>query len=359
MFSGSYNNNDVNFLLKIIDIDETDTLLKEKMIQSGEKHYSQMLSIEKAPSKEYLEVFYQSLDNNKERFAQDILNLAFKIQNKATDDNIILVSLARAGTPVGVLLKRIISEIFNKNATHYSVSIIRDKGLDINALNYIYKNHGDSNIFFIDGWTGKGVISKELKKSVNYFNQINNSHISNLLYVVSDISGMADYCASTIDYLIPSAVLNSTISGLISRTLTGVENLLKTDFHACKFYSSLKENDLSLWFISEMMDIITYLKYNQTNDLSEIEKDYLKDKSVSFLNNLMLKYKINNVNYIKPGLGETTRVLLRRVPQRILVKNIDSNEVKHLLVLAKEKNCPIEEYKDMTYKSVGIIAQVD
>lgn len=35
-------------------------------------------------------------------------------------------------------------------------------------------------------------------------------------------------------------------------------------------------------------------------------------------------YKISDVNLIKPGVGETTKVLLRRVPWMILVNDMDN-----------------------------------
>ena len=48
---------------------------------------------------------------------------------------------------------------------HYSVSIIRDRGIDENALHYIYRTHPEGKIQFVDGWTGKGAISIELTKA--------------------------------------------------------------------------------------------------------------------------------------------------------------------------------------------------
>ncbi|MFN8575723.1 MAG: cysteine protease StiP family protein [Candidatus Sericytochromatia bacterium] len=355
MFHGTYKENDVIFLLKKIDIKEIDIENKEKLIQSGEKHYSQMLSFEKEPSKEYLSVFYESLELNKEEFAKDILYISSIIKSK---NKPVLVSLARAGTPIGVLIKRTIKDIFNKDINHYSISIIRDKGLDLNALNYIVKNNTNSEIVFLDGWTGKGVISRELKKSVQIFNKNFNTNISNDLYVLSDISGNADYSATNKDYLIPSAILNSTISGLISRTMTDIDGLEPTDFHACKFFNHLIDHDLSLWFIDYMMKIIRKidLKYLKKDLLNNNET--LKQESNKFIIKMMKKYSIKDINHIKPGIGETTRVLLRRVPERLLIKDIDSNQVKHLIVLAKEKGCIIEEIKDMPYNAVGLIAKV-
>lgn len=43
-FSGSYLPDDVQFLLRPVTIDMTPVELKEQLIQSGQKHYSDMLS---------------------------------------------------------------------------------------------------------------------------------------------------------------------------------------------------------------------------------------------------------------------------------------------------------------------------
>ena len=46
-FSGSYRSGDVSFLLKPLDLlDFVDIPEKEKLIQSGQRHYSEMLSPE-------------------------------------------------------------------------------------------------------------------------------------------------------------------------------------------------------------------------------------------------------------------------------------------------------------------------
>lgn len=358
MFHGSYRENDVMFLLKKIDMDETDLLNKEEMIQSGKKHYSEMISKEYAPSKRYLEVFYQSLENNKVKMAKHIIQLAKIISSK---ENPVIVSLARAGTPVGVLLKHTLNKFLGINIQHYSISIIRDRGIDENALKYILKNNDGSgkNIVFIDGWTGKGVISKELKNSVGIFNNKYGTNISNDLYVLADISGKASFAATSEDYLIPSAVLNSTISGLVSRTILNDEFIGETDFHGCKYYSELQPYDLSLWFVEQIMYEINKIGIDSFTTIEYINKEELEKTSNSFISEYMKKYDVRNINYIKPGIGETTRVLLRRVPDKILVRDLSSSEVKHILVLASEKNVVVEEVKNMPYKAVGIISVLE
>ena len=71
-------------------------------------------------------------------------------------------------------------------------------------------------------------------------------------------------------------------------------------------------------------------------------------------------FQINDINFIKPGIGETTRVLLRRVPWKILIdeRYRDDNQLGHIVRLAQEKNVPIEYYPLKHYKCCGIIKRI-
>ena len=219
MFSGSYSAGDVSFLLKNISLPSISIEDKEKRIQSNTSHYSEMITYEKAPTSQYMEIFYATVKSNGGKFAEHLYLLAEQIHQGKNGRDIVLVSLARAGTPVGVIVKKILETYFKRNVVHYSVSIIRDKGLDLNALKFITNQYPSQDILFVDGWTGKGVIGQELKTSVEHFNKLNTTEVNPDLYVVADISGTAHWSATSEDYLIPSAVLNSTVSGLISRTI--------------------------------------------------------------------------------------------------------------------------------------------
>jgi hypothetical protein len=357
MFHGSYQEDDVTFLLKPVELGETALPEKEKLIQSGKRHYSEMISAEYAPSAAYLDVFYRSLPLNKEKMAQNIVSLAAFLARRK---NLILVSLARAGTPVGVLLKRTLRDIFDKNVPHYSVSIIRDRGIDKNALKYILSKNAAGGIAFIDGWTGKGVISRELKESVSSFNRENNCTISADLHVLADISGTAEVSVTNEDYLIPSSVLNATISGLISRTILNDAVIGPDDFHGCKYYTELSENDLSLWFIETMISEIKKVSLTEESlKVNSGNNTRLQKISGEFIKFAMTEYNIRNLNYLKPGIGETTRVLLRRVPDKILVRDINLPEIEHLMVLAKEKGVPAKQISDMPYKAAGIISDLE
>ena len=148
MFCGTYKEEDVTFLLKKTFIESTNVEDKEKNIQKDNAHYSEMITHENPPTETYMNIFHSALSLNKNKFTTHLMVLAKKI-NIDYNNEIVLVSLARAGTPVGVILARILREHFNRKVVHYTVSIIRDRGLDLNALRFIVENHDSSSIAFI------------------------------------------------------------------------------------------------------------------------------------------------------------------------------------------------------------------
>ena len=358
-FHGSYLADDVEFLLKPIDLPLTDLAEKERLIQQQKRHYSELLSPEYRPSSAYLQVFKQAFVSNRLTMAHHALTLAAHIQKRP---DVVLVSLLRAGTPVGVLLRRILREVFASDVAHYSISIIRDRGIDDNALKTILARHGadGANIVFIDGWTGKGVISRELLRWVSEFNKRYQTRISPDLYVLADISGSAAVSATLEDFLLPSALLNATISGLVSRSVLNDDFIAADDYHGCKYYPEWHEADLSLWFIDEMMatvrEIVPNLNLNRLQVADETARQVQYQRSRAFIAEMMALYQLPHSNFLKPSLGEAIRVLLRRVPLKILVQDKNLPEIAPFLILAQEKGVLIEERPDMPYKAAGIIA---
>ena len=45
---------------------------------------------------------------------------------------------------------------------HYAISIIRGRGIDEVALSRVLETHPASAIAFVDGWTGKGAITRDI-----------------------------------------------------------------------------------------------------------------------------------------------------------------------------------------------------
>lgn len=351
---GSYKEDDCIFLLKNINglIKEDTNKNREKAILRG-THYSEMLPIEYAPSKEYIDLFHSSLRLYAERIAKQIAYVSeLIIEDRGS--NLVLVSLARGGTPIGVLIKRYLK---NKgiDLPHYSISIIRDKGLDINALKYIVNKHKGSDIQFIDGWTGKGIIGKELDKSIEKFNENYNTSISSSLAVLSDPSKSVEVYGTREDYLIPSACLNSTVSGLVSRTVRSKELIERNEFDGVKYYEHLKENDLTSVFVDTVS--MHFKERLDKNIECKVEKGKVLNTGLKEVKSIQEEFNIGDINKIKPGVGETTRVLLRRVPDKILVKNMDNPNIKHILLLAKEKDIDIVIYENMSYACMGLIIE--
>ena len=133
----SYKEDDVTLLLKDITglVSPQPTKERERLIQSG-RHYSGMLPIEYVPTKEYMETYREALEVYAKPVAQAVGKLADKIIS-ARGKDVVLVSLARAGIPIGILVKRYIKWKYRADVRHYSVSIIRGRGIDGNAMKYL------------------------------------------------------------------------------------------------------------------------------------------------------------------------------------------------------------------------------
>ena len=65
---------------------------------------------------------------------------------------------------------------------------------------------------------------------------------------------------------------------------------------------------------------------------------------------------IRDINLIKPSIGEATRVLLRRVPWKVLVHSLrDEAHLGHIYQLAREKGAELVEYPLENYRACGLI----
>jgi len=363
---GSYNPNDVIFLLKNLNglLAETDLQTREKNIQSG-GHYSEMLPIEYEPTKEYLDLFHLTLRESASKVADHVGMVAESIL-KRNGPKMVLVSLARAGTPIGVLIKRYLLEIYDLDLPHYSISIIRGKGIDENAILYILQNHPNSKIQFIDGWTGKGAITNVLSQACTEFQAKYGVALDDDLAVLAD----PGYCVKTFgtreDYLIPSACLNSTVSGLVSRTAFVPHLIGENEFHGARFYQELLKEDVSNLFVDTISAEFKTVGLQRSGaDASDDQvQDVVEDKvevtwqGLKALTRIKETFGITDINFIKPGIGETTRVLLRRLPERILVDYLENPNLKHILLLANDKGVPVEQYSNLTYSCCGLVKQI-
>ena len=343
----TYKKEDVELLLKDITglVKPQSTQEREQLIQQG-RHYCEMLPIEYSPSEAYMEAYETALKVIADSTSEAVGVLADKIMEEK-GRSVVLVSLARAGTPVGILLKRYLRWKYGITVPHYSISIIRGRGIDQNAMRYLLCRYRPEDMLFVDGWIGKGAILSELRKAVADF-----PGVSPELAVLADPANVTKLCGTHEDILIPSSCLNCTVSGLVSRTFLRDDIIGETDFHGAVYYGELEAQDLSYAFISEIQSRFQK-EYSQkdTGDSGQGLDEVLR---------IGREFKIEDVNLIKPGIGETTRVLLRRVPWKVLVheKYMGDKALEHILRLAKEKNVPVQTYPLKNYKACGIIKKL-
>jgi hypothetical protein len=231
---------------------------------------------------------------------------------------------------------------------HYSISIIRGKGIDTNAIRFILQRHAPEAIQFVDGWTGKGAILHTLQAALSEF-----PDISPELAVAADPPRLVSTYGTREDFLIASACLNSTVCGLMSRTVLRSDLVGEHDFHGAVFYDELKNDDRTYAFIDRVVSCFRYdIPISEQNAPIQID-------SMSEIRHIAEQWGVNDINFIKPGIGETTRVLLRRVPDVVLTRSgADMRYLTHLIALAEERNVPIVEYPLVNYNACGIIKSV-
>lgn len=363
IFSGSYAPEDCQFLLKRIRLEPVSVEEKERLIQSGTRHYSQMISAEKAPSARYMELFEEAMERNGQRLARDLVVLAREM-DRTLEGEIVLASLARAGTPMGVVLGRILRERFHRRCTHYSISIVRDRGVDHNAILHILsQGHSPESIAFVDGWTGKGTIARELARSLGDFRTLHGVDLDPGIWTVADLSGSAKVAATGEDYLIPSSLLNATVSGLVSRTILHEDHLGPEDFHGCLHLEQFLSIDRSRWFVDRIQVFASGVPLEGLPEpLRGESADSVarRDSMEGLLRKLSDRFKTAaNRHFVKPGIGEATRVLLRRVPEVLLLAEAHHPETLHLRHLAAEKSVPVEVDPSLPVKAVALIRGLD
>ncbi|MEV5391831.1 phosphoribosyltransferase [Nocardia farcinica] len=363
---GSYAPDEVSWLLKdLSDVDlEADVAERERRIQAGVAHYAETLPIEYQPDAEYRELFEKVLADSAERLALAVATVAELVVAERGPD-VTLVSLARAGTPIGILMKRWLAARDHSGAPaldvpHYAVSIVRDRGIDAVALDYLAAHHDPAAVVFVDGWTGKGAIARELSAALADYHAAGGARFDDDLAVLADPGCCVRTYGTRDDFLIASACLNSTVSGLVSRTVLNDTLIGPRDFHGAKFYRQLADEDVSGRLLDTVAAAFDTVRPRVPAELAKVRGG---DRTPTWsgwasVEQVRAEYGIGSVNFVKPGVGETTRVLLRRVPWRVLVREADAPEHAHIRMLAAARGVPVEVVPDLAYSCMGLIKEV-
>ncbi|MFE9359168.1 phosphoribosyltransferase [Streptomyces olivaceoviridis] len=355
----SYAPEEVGWLLQdLSDVTlEAPTEEREEAIQSGGAHYAESLPVEYQPSARYQELFHAALDASAARLAQAVGVVTETVLTERSPRPV-LVSLARAGTPVGILMRRWAWFRHGLDLPHYAVSIVRGRGIDANALRWLAAHHDPRDVVFVDGWTGKGAITRELAEAVEEFERKEGvSGFDPEIAVLADPGSCVRTYGTREDFLIPSACLNSTVSGLISRTVLRADLVGPHDFHGAKFYRELAGADVSVAFLDAVAARFPEVTEGVDGAVKELPTT---DRTPTWagwraVERISEEYGIHDVNLVKPGVGETTRVLLRRVPWKILARAGAGADLAHVRLLAEQRGVPVEEVDDLPYTCVGLI----
>ncbi|MFG2571620.1 phosphoribosyltransferase [Streptomyces sp. NPDC048481] len=355
----SYAPEEVGWLLQdLSDVTlEAPTEEREEAIQAGGAHYAESLPVEYQPSEQYQQLFHAALETSAARIAQAVGVVTDTVIAERSPRPV-LVSLARAGTPVGVLMRRWAQFRHGLDLPHYAVSIVRGRGIDANALRWLAAHHDPRDVVFVDGWTGKGAITRELAAAVEEFEAGGGAAgFDPEIAVLADPGSCVRTYGTRDDFLIPSACLNSTVSGLVSRTVLRADLVGPDDFHGAKFYRELAGADVS----ADFLDAVAARFPEVADAVDGAVKELLAgDRTPSWegwaaVERISEEYGIHDVNLVKPGVGETTRVLLRRVPWKILARAGAGPDLDHVRLLAEQRGVPVEEVGDLPYTCVGLI----
>ncbi len=349
----SYEPEDVGWLLQDLSevTLEAPTEEREEAIQNGGAHYAESLPVEYQPSAEYQALFRAALDASASRMARAV-GVVTETVLAERSPRPVLVSLARAGTPVGVLMRRWARHAYGLDLPHYAVSIVRGRGIDRTALRWLAAHHDPADVVFVDGWTGKGAITRELADALAGFEGFDPR-----LAVLADPGHCVETYGTRDDFLIPSACLNSTVSGLISRTVLRSDLVGPHDFHGAKFYRELAGADVS----RDLIEAVTARFPDVEEQVARDAKDMAAaDRTPTWegwaaVERISEEFGIHDVNLVKPGVGETTRVLLRRVPWKILARRGAGADLGHVRLLAAQRGVPVEEVDGLPYSCVGLI----
>ena len=293
--------------------------------------------------------FYPNLPNHKLGFLASEFPINHEPTHNAMDD---ILATAQ-------LLIYAVKENIVPTTTGRMVAINKYKAalIDRRAMEYILARHPADGIQFIDGWTGKGMITRTLRSALEQFPLyeygIGRDKLDRLceIAVLADPAGLCRLCGTHGDMFIPCACLNSVVSGLFSRTVLKTGVIQPDEFHGAAYFGELAPLDRTYEFITAIEAAMTYGEAQlpppaSGNGLAETRE-------------IAEKFGVPDIKLVKPGIGETTRVLLRRIPELILLRDPDSPLTRHISELAREKGVEVRQYPLKCYEACGIIRVMD
>lgn len=311
---------------------------RERRVKNGEYVRSIIIKEYENPV-EYTNIVMEALPEYLQNVADMVGSLAEQLY-AVKGDKLVLVDIVRAGIPIGILVRRYIDKYYGVKVPHYGVSLV--KGLDKQAMQYVIDKHGKEGIQFIDGWTGRGTVTNEIKNDV----MKNLPGVDPSLAVLSDPINITKYAGSREDLYIPHSPLNAAVTGLVSITVLNPEYKGENDFHAAMYLEDLEKDDISQWYVDEVSKLFRKMEAKPLG-INDNQDEGLLDK-------LCEKYNRER-RLTNPGINEAARAILRRPLEKLIVNDLQDNDVKTILKLAEYKGVKVEEDKELKgYKAITV-----
>jgi hypothetical protein len=358
MVTASYRPDDVRLLFTdltgVAEPIPMDAVVELARSTAGMGHRT-VVPVEDAPSAETAAIFTDLLDTGARQVALLSCVLACRIA-AIHPDGVVIASIARAGTPIGVVLHRLLRVRYRRASTHYSISILPALGIDVVALRYILDRHPAGAVRFVDGWSGKGGIARVLVDQLAIARAALGVDLAPELALLADPGGATALSATRDDVLLPSAVLNAPVSGVFSRSFRPAL-LGPDDFHAAVRYPDLAAHDVSRRFVD------TVCAAAEEIDEAEVTAAVSSAEAAgpptfhgwAFVETLAAQFQAPNMlSFVKPGLNEACRALVARRPALVLIDPAQASPALDVICrLAAERDVPVIE-RPMPYAAVGI-----
>ena len=269
------------------------------------------------------------------------------LQRRGTD--VVLVSIARAGTPVGVLVKRWLAFVHGLDVRHFSISIANGV-VDESALSWLTRRCLADRLQFIDGWTSKGTVARLLHRTCRADRW---SGIDPTLAVVVDPVAAAGISATRDDVLLPHACLGAQMSGLLGApqhsSLAG-----RRLFHGVDVRRDLRGQDLTRWYLDQVearfgaVRTASTLRSEDGDHSAGIAQARLRQSAV-----VAARLGLGLNDPINVGTSEAARALFRPNPRQLVVRS--KNAATDLLCdVAEQRNVPIELDPSLLVDAIAI-----
>jgi hypothetical protein len=302
------------------------------------------------PSPEYMRLLAKATDRHAAQTAFAVGTLTDTVLS--TQRAPIIVSIMRAGVPVGVLMHRWAARR-GAELPHYAISIVQEAGIDSAALRWLAEHHDPAQIVFVDGWTGKGTVARTLQQSLRTATEKHGIRFPPTLGVLADPGNCTSLCGTREDFLIPSAGLDSTATGLISRSVYHPDLMGPGSFHAAAFHRDLADADTSHAFLEAVTahfdEAAAALKHGIP---AQGKPDWSGRRAADAI---ARRHRLDHIDLVKPGVCETTRVLVQWKVNTLLIHPDAERDLEHVLLLATERHTPIDYADDMPFSCAALV----